>query len=244
MILKTITFNIHHGQGIDEIIDVKRQAELLKQYNPDVIFLQEIDMYTQRVGDESQLDIISNYTGLYYRTIGINIRYRKGFYGTGILSRFPVEYCANFLTPQTNISHEQRGILYNKISFGTTKLHLFCVHLSTYKDERLLALEELLKVINKINKKEIIIVGGDFNVGITKIGNHKYEFVKEDKFEEYNILGKKLNKITNFDETWFSENGSGCIDTIFYSNNVDLKNIITIDNDYSDHYAVYAEFDI
>ena len=79
MILKTITFNIHHGQGIDEIIDVKRQAELLKQYNPDVIFLQEIDMYTQRVGDESQLDIISNYTGLYYRTIGINIRYRRGF---------------------------------------------------------------------------------------------------------------------------------------------------------------------
>ena len=46
MILKIITFNVAHGKGLDGIIDIERQAEFLKQYNPDIVFLQEIDMYT------------------------------------------------------------------------------------------------------------------------------------------------------------------------------------------------------
>ena len=32
MILKTITFNICHGQGLDVKVDVKRQARQLRKY--------------------------------------------------------------------------------------------------------------------------------------------------------------------------------------------------------------------
>ena len=38
MILKAITFNMCHGEGIDGSIDVRRQAMLLKKYKPDIIF--------------------------------------------------------------------------------------------------------------------------------------------------------------------------------------------------------------
>ena len=40
MILKTITFNMCHGEGLDGIIDVERQAKFLKKYKPDILFLQ------------------------------------------------------------------------------------------------------------------------------------------------------------------------------------------------------------
>lgn len=38
MILKIITFNVAHGKGMDGIVDLQRQAEVIKNYNPDIVF--------------------------------------------------------------------------------------------------------------------------------------------------------------------------------------------------------------
>lgn len=244
MILKAITFNMCHGEGIDGIIDVERQAKFLKKYKPDIIFLQEIDMYTQRVYSENQIYTFSKYVELQYRAMGINIKYKNGYYGDGILSRFPIEYSANYLMPLVDKNNEQRGILCNKISFGTTKLNLFSVHFPTNLEERKLATEELINIIEKIDESEVIIIGGDFNIGVEKIGNHQYKFEKTEKYPEYEMLKNYLNKIENTDATWFSEIGQGCIDTMFYSKNIKAIKVETIENQYSDHYAVYTEFEI
>ena len=46
-------------------------------------------------------------------------------------------------------------------------------------------------------------------------------------------------------DTWFSNLGQGCIDTIFYSKDIRLNSYETIEvGGISDHNAVYAEFDI
>ena len=133
----------------------------------------------------------------------------------------------------------------NRISLGTAKINLFSVHLSTYEDERILASKELMRIIEKIDEDEIIIVGGDFNVGVTRLGKGRYTYEKRDEYKEYNILKKLLNQIENTEDTWFSELGQGCIDTIFYSKNITLKKFDTIDADgVSDHSAIYAEFNI
>ena len=78
MILKAITFNMCHGEGLDGIINVERQAKFLKKYKPDIIFLQEIDMYTQRVYSENQIYTFSKHVELQYRAMGINIKYKNG----------------------------------------------------------------------------------------------------------------------------------------------------------------------
>lgn len=129
--------------------------------------------------------------------------------------------------------------------YGTTKINLFSVHLSTYKDERILACKELGRIINKIDKSEIIIVGGDFNVGVTRLGKGKYTFQFSEEYEEYDILGEMLQRLPNKEDTWFSKLGQGCIDTIFYSNNIDLIKYETVESEKkSDHNIVYAEFNI
>lgn len=244
MILKAITFNMCHGEGLDGIIDVERQAKFLKKYKPDIIFLQEIDMYTQRVYSENQIYKFAKNVELPYRAMGINLKYKNGYYGDGLLSRFPIEYSANYLMPLVNTENEQRGILCNKISFGTTKLNLFSVHYPTNFEERKLGTEELINIIEKIDDSEVIIVGGDFNVGISKIGKHQYTFEEKEEYEEYKMLEEYMNKLDNTEKTWFSNIGEGCIDTMFYSKNIKVLKIETISTQFSDHSAVYAEFEI
>ena len=245
MILKIITFNVAHGRGTDGIIDIQRQAELIKQYKPDIVFLQEIDMYTKRAGDINQIREFSKLVGLYYCSMESNITLEDGYYGDGIISRFPIAFSTNYLMPLTDTNHEQRGILCNRISFGTTKLNLFSVHLSTYQDERILAAKEIKRILKKIDKNELIIMGGDFNVGVTRLGKGRYTFKEENKYEEYEILKTVLEQLPNREDTWFSNLGNGCIDTIFYSKSIGLKKFQTINvNGVSDHNAIYAEFDI
>lgn len=216
----------------------------LKKYRPDIIFLQEIDMYTKRAYYRNQLYTLCKYTGLTFRAMGTNIKYKNGFYGDGILSKFPIEYSANYLSPLTNTSHEQRGILCNKVSFGNTKINVFSLHMSTFEDERILTAKELLKITSKINKNEPIIIGGDFNVGIKKIGNHKYIYEPKNSYKEYEILKEKFKSINNTETTWRSAYGCGSIDSFFYSKHLRLLKYETIKTDISDHYPVYAEFSI
>ena len=214
----------------------------LKKYKPDIVFLQEIDMYTRRAYNKNQIYTLGKYIELPFKSVGTNIKYKNGYYGDGILTKFPIEYSANYLSPLTNQSHEQRGILCNKITFGNTKINVFSLHLSTYEKERILSAKELLKIISKLNKNEPIIIGGDFNVGIENIGKHLYKYTYKDSFEEFEILKQKLNHLGNNKPTWFSGDEKGCIDTFFYSKNLKLLNYETIPCDISDHYAVYAEF--
>lgn len=245
MLLKVVTFNCAHGRGMDEKVDIERQANLINLYKPDIIFLQEIDMYTKRAGDRNQIREFSKKVYLPYCSMETNITLEEGYYGDGIISRFPISFSTNYLMPLTDLNHEQRGILCNRISLGTAKINLFSVHLSTYEDERILAVKELQRIIKKIEQDEIIIVGGDFNVGVTRLGKGRYTFEQRDSYEEYEILRKSLKQIENIEDTWFSKLGNGCIDTIFYSNNIRVKTFKTIDvNGASDHNAVYAEFDI
>lgn len=245
MLLKVITFNIAHGKGMDGIVDIERQANLINSYKPDIVFLQEIDMYTKRAGDMNQIREFSRKIYLPYCSMETNITLEDGYYGDGIISRFPISFSTNYLMPLTDLNHEQRGILCNRIALGTAKINLFSVHLSTYEDERILASKELMRIIRKIDKNEIIIIGGDFNVGVTRLGKGKYTYEKREDYEEYKILRKELQRIENTEETWFSKLGQGCIDTIFYSKNIRLRKFETIAaNGISDHEAIYAEFDI
>ena len=56
--------------------------------------------------------------------------------------------------------------------------------------------------------------------GLDKIMKKETKFEKSEKYPEYEMLKAHLNKIENQEDTWFSEMGQACIDTIFYSKNI------------------------
>ena len=121
MLIKIVTFNIAQGKGLDGIIDIERQAKLINEYKPDIVFLQEIDMYTKRAGDKNQIREFSKKVYLPYCSMESNITFEDGYYGDGIISRFPISFSVNYLMPLTDKSHEQRGILCNRIALRNSK---------------------------------------------------------------------------------------------------------------------------
>lgn len=129
-----------------------------------------------------------------------------------------------------------------KFLSGTTKLNLFSVHLSTNESERILSAKELIRITSRIAKNEAIIIAGDFNAGIKKIGKHKYIYEPKDSYEEYELLKSKFNCLGNTENTWFSKESNACIDTCFFSKNLKLLKYETIKTDVSDHYPIYMEF--
>ena len=245
MKINILSFNMCHGQGLDGIIDLDRQAQLLRKYNPDIIFLQEIDMYTLRANKENQLQILCDKLNMKNSFMGVNIRHKDGYYGSGVISNYPIIFSTNYLMHSINIDYEKRGIAHSKIQLPNgKKINAFSIHLSTIKEERIIAIKDLLKVYTELSKDEEVIVAGDFNIGIDKIGKHKYVQNREDEELEYKMLQENLMKLPNNDITWYSKEDKACIDTMFYSKGLKLLEHKTIQNDASDHALLYAQYEI
>ena len=86
VVLRVLSYNIHHGEGLDGRIDLSRQAEIMKREEPDLVALQEVDRGTVRSGSVDQLAELARLTGL-APVFGQTIALQGGDYGVGVLSR-------------------------------------------------------------------------------------------------------------------------------------------------------------
>ena len=54
--LRLVSYNIHHGEGMDRKLDLARIAAYLRAQAPDVVALQEVDQGCRRSGQVKQAD--------------------------------------------------------------------------------------------------------------------------------------------------------------------------------------------
>jgi endonuclease/exonuclease/phosphatase family metal-dependent hydrolase len=87
--LRVLSYNIHHGRGLDEQVDLKRIADVIRTADPDVVALQEVDRLTKRTGNVDQASELARMTGM-CSTFAKAIDFEGGDYGQAILSRFPL----------------------------------------------------------------------------------------------------------------------------------------------------------
>ena len=52
--IRVLTYNIHHGEGMDDLLDLERIAALIREVTPDLVALQEVDSVTARTGSVDQ----------------------------------------------------------------------------------------------------------------------------------------------------------------------------------------------
>ena len=240
MNLRVITLNTRHGEIEDGVIDGIKQASEIKKYNPDIILLQEVDMYTDRVNQIDQLQIYRNITGLNYTTFGSNIDFKNGGYGNAILSKYPILKSENYIN--TKFIKENRGILYIEISINGKKLEIIDTHFPTKEDERLIFAKQINRIIKNKNCIDVII-GGDFNLGLELIKPHCYKVNSKDKYEELEELKKSFKDSQFKEKTYPIEKTEGELDKIMYNGNLILKDIKRLDDKISDHYPVMADFE-
>ena len=52
--LRVLSYNIHHGEGLDGRIDLERIASVIRASEADLVALQEVDQSTERSGGVDQ----------------------------------------------------------------------------------------------------------------------------------------------------------------------------------------------
>jgi len=97
-ILRVLTYNIHHGEGLDGRFDLPRLAGIMTSEAPDLIALQEVDRGTKRANGVDQLTKLSRLTGM-YGVFGKTMDYQGGAYGVAVLSRTPIGRVTNRRLP-------------------------------------------------------------------------------------------------------------------------------------------------
>lgn len=83
---RLMSYNIHHGEGTDGIIDIDRIGKLIIDINAEVVGLQEVDSVVRRSGNIDILQLLSEQTGM-YATFGYSILHDGGKYGNGVLTK-------------------------------------------------------------------------------------------------------------------------------------------------------------
>lgn len=162
--LRVLSYNIHHGAGVDRKLDLPRIADVVKSVKPDLVALQEVDNSTQRTNRVDQPAELARLTDMKV-VFGANIRFQGGDYGNAVLSRLPINRHKNQLLPLFD-DGEQRGVLEVEVEMpneGGTLLFL-----ATHLDHRAGDRERLAsaKVINALvatSTSQLAVLAGDLN---------------------------------------------------------------------------------
>ena len=87
--LRVVTYNIRHGRGMDERVDLERTARVLARIEPHLVGLQEVDHRAQRSGAVAQADSLAQLLGMqpYFAPF---MPFQGGEYGMAILTTLPV----------------------------------------------------------------------------------------------------------------------------------------------------------
>lgn len=156
--VKVLSWNLHHGAGLDGKLDLARIADFIRKQDADLVALQEVDNGCKRSGNVDQAAELARLTGL-QGAFGAAMPYDGGQYGLAILSKHPIEKSRVIRLPGDN---EPRIGFVADIRTPDGALTLVSTHFDHRSDDnRILQAKELLGSLEKIPGP--VIVAGDFN---------------------------------------------------------------------------------
>jgi len=97
-VLRILSFNIYHGETMRGDFDLEQLARVIRQADPDLVALQEVDLYTGRSSGRdlaSELGLLTRMVPLFGRAMPFD----GGEYGEGILSRYSFLSSRNHALP-------------------------------------------------------------------------------------------------------------------------------------------------
>lgn len=160
--LKVMTYNLRFG----ELASMEEIGEFIKSENPDIVALQECDWDTHRERAPRQNGVkfvnrLADVTGL-FGLYGKSIDYGGGYYGIGLLSKYPIVRSERIKLPR-NDSSEQRVMLRADIELPDGNIVTFVsTHLEvTTKENRMIQVKFIEKQLRKV--KNPVLLAGDMN---------------------------------------------------------------------------------
>lgn len=165
--LRVMTYNLRFGQlaSLDEL------ANHIKSFKPDFVALEEVDINTHRDRAPHQngknfITELSQKTGL-FGLYGKTINYQGGYYGIGILSRYPYYSVNKTLLPNPE-KNEQRALLEGFFETDKNDTIIFATTHLDVKADKPRAVQARFICNRFKNAKYPVILGGDFNAEPTE----------------------------------------------------------------------------
>lgn len=160
--LHVMSYNIHHGEGLDRKVDLARIARLITEARADLVGLQEVDRGCERTQRRDFPAELAQLTGLQV-VFERNIVYQGGDYGNAVLSRFPIKRSQNTHYKMLRTG-EQRGVLQLVLDVHGRDVLFMNTHVDFRPDdaERVMNAGELKTIVGAAGHTPIILVG-DFN---------------------------------------------------------------------------------
>jgi len=163
--IKILSYNIHHANPPSKpgLIDIPAFVKVINDQKPDLVALQEVDVFTKRSGQQlDEAGKIAEGTGMksYFAKA---ISFDGGGYGIAILSRFKVDSVRVIKLPSASVNDEARVLLLAYLHVKNKPFIFACTHLDAEKDEasRKLQIAEITKTIASVRYP--LVIAGDFN---------------------------------------------------------------------------------
>ena len=232
--LRVMTYNIQHGAGTDQKLNLPRIAEVINREHPDLVGLQEVDRFVERTGRVDEIAELARETRMEY-AFAYNLHYQGGQYGVAVLSRFPI-LSVDHRRYDNRREARRRGFIRVEVSVGGRRISFVTTHLDyQYEDGRLFETEQLMKALDEV--KEPLIVVGDFNDLPT---GSTYKLMRTKFDEAWEINGSESGL------SYPADKPKKRIDYIFYTkmDGVKVKRAWIVDTLASDHRPVVADLEI
>lgn len=156
-----MTYNIHHGEGYDEVFDLARIANVIRGSGADIVGLNEVDWnFHSRSEFLKEAKVLADEFGMHF-VFGETLDRGDGqYYGNAILSRYPILTSKNHQLYYYEGS-EQRGCLEAAIETPLGRFNVFSTHLDNSSSDGLaVQVDDLLDITAG---KDHVILMGDFN---------------------------------------------------------------------------------
>ncbi|CAG7621488.1 hypothetical protein PAESOLCIP111_02344 [Paenibacillus solanacearum] len=164
--LKIMSYNIRHGRGMDDRVDLQRIAEVIRQTNADIVGLQEVDEHWgPRSGYENQTMRLAERLGMEY-VFGGSIHLdpipesggKRRKHGVAVLSKYPILSSRQRLFSTYVGNH--RELLETEIDISGYRLHFYSTHWGLDADERRIQSNETIRWVKDDGPAVVV---GDFN---------------------------------------------------------------------------------
>lgn len=158
--LRVVSYNIRHGRGSDDSLDLARTAGVLRALAPDLVGLQEVDDRVTRSGRVDQAAELGRQLGMRH-AFGAFMDYQGGRYGMGILSRHAIVRSWSIALPEGN---EPRVALAAELALpGGDTIVAVNVHFDWVADDafRFAQASALAAVLDTLSRPYVLL--GDFN---------------------------------------------------------------------------------
>ena len=235
--LRVATFNIHHGVGLDNVLDLERIAATVESTGVEVVGLQEVDVHFGARSDfVDQANWLADRLGMYV-VFGANLNLDplsagapRRQYGTAILSEHRIRESTNTLLPRPE-GGEQRGLLEAHIRVRGLPVTVYNTHLQHDSQvERLAQIATIRDIIAGVD--ESVVVLGDLNAtpGSPEIAN-----LTEDLVDSWVTAG------VGDGFTYDAATPHARIDYVMSSGDVVARTAAVVTADASDHLPVVVD---